>query len=376
MARKKKNPKFSMLVFSRSENVRESNSYQNALIYHFSGGGNALRASKWIATKLSEKGINTSVIPFNKIKEKSQESKERMLIGFVFPTHGFTIIWSMLLAILSFLKSQNKDDVFILSTVGGMKIFSLFIPGFPGSSLILAQIILTIKGYRVVGTTALNMPVHWAALFPPMGRKTNIAIVNRCKGIAEGFIEKILNGQRTYYYWWLLPIIIASIPISFIYLFVGRLGLPKIYFFSTECNGCGICKNNCPVNAIKMLGNRPYWTIRCESCQRCINFCPNKAIQASLIYMILIFLVYSAIFDKWFGLKLNEFLAAYMGIFAGITSFIIWNVLCILLLYATYPIMLMLIRIKFINTILTYTSITRYYGRYREPGTKIQDFDN
>lgn len=172
-----------------------------------------------------------------------------------------------------------------------------------------------------------------------------------------------------------MPIIIATIPISPLYLFIGRYILPKLYFYSTKCNGCGICQSKCPVKAIKMVGNRPYWTFRCESCQRCINFCPNKAVQASLPYLILVMLAFSTIYDKWISQKLYSVIAS-TGDFAGIISFIILNVLCALFLYITYPLLHMLLRIRFINVILAYTSITRYYGRYREPDTRIQDFED
>ena len=220
------------------------------------------------------------------------------------------------------------------------------------------------------------MPENWTAIFPPICKKNVDSMVARCEGIIDRFTDKILNHQKVYYPWWLLPIIIALIPISLLYLFLGRFFLAKLFFFSTKCNGCGICKNKCPVKAIKMIGNRPYWTIKCESCQRCLNFCPNKAIQTSLVFMIIAFLLYNQLFKAWIEPKIETILSDFFGSLAGFVMFILWNILALLVWCIAYILMITVARIRWVNILLTYTSITNYYGRYREPSTKVQDFED
>jgi len=52
-------------------------------------------------------------------------------------------------------------------------------------------------------------------------------------------------------------------------------------FIATDnCIGCSICVKNCPVNAIKMVGNKPVWVKKnCIHCMACINRCPKQAIE-------------------------------------------------------------------------------------------------
>lgn len=47
---------------------------------------------------------------------------------------------------------------------------------------------------------------------------------------------------------------------------------------SEECIGCKICANNCPMNNIRMIQNKPEFGRECIFCMRCINTCPVNAI--------------------------------------------------------------------------------------------------
>jgi ferredoxin len=51
-------------------------------------------------------------------------------------------------------------------------------------------------------------------------------------------------------------------------------------FTVTEnCNGCGICRDICPVRNIKLESQKPTWQHHCERCLACIQWCPKEAIQ-------------------------------------------------------------------------------------------------
>lgn len=55
-----------------------------------------------------------------------------------------------------------------------------------------------------------------------------------------------------------------------------------------KCNGCGICEEICPVDAIRLDKNRkPYLKYdECWYCDSCEIECPEKALKAKLPYLI------------------------------------------------------------------------------------------
>ena len=105
----------------------------------------------------------------------------------------------------------------------------------------------------------------------------------------------MLTGKKKYKALWSLPIDLVILPISFLYYFIGRFFLAKILVATQSCNNCEVCVDQCPVKAIKMVNDRPYWTYRCESCMRCINICPQRAIETAHSFATLMIYIYSLI---------------------------------------------------------------------------------
>ncbi len=48
-----------------------------------------------------------------------------------------------------------------------------------------------------------------------------------------------------------------------------------------KCNGCGACKDICPVNAIKIEDNKAIISDDCVECGVCVSACPQGAISLS-----------------------------------------------------------------------------------------------
>jgi len=46
-----------------------------------------------------------------------------------------------------------------------------------------------------------------------------------------------------------------------------------------KCNGCGTCKDVCPVTAITIANNKAVINDDCVECGACVNQCPNEAIS-------------------------------------------------------------------------------------------------
>lgn len=46
-----------------------------------------------------------------------------------------------------------------------------------------------------------------------------------------------------------------------------------------KCNGCGVCKDICPVKAIKIEDGKAIISADCVECSACVAQCPQEAIS-------------------------------------------------------------------------------------------------
>ena len=120
---------------------------------------------------------------------------------------------------------------------------------------------------------------------------------------------------------------------------------------------------------------RPFWTFRCESCMRCMNYCPKQAIEVSHLLAIGFYYLASVpvgfLLTKW----LLEQLPFLQQINNGLIKTLLQYGYMLLAFVLAYYIFYHLIKIKFVNKIFTYGTLTRYYRRYRQPDVKLRDLE-
>lgn len=349
--------------------------YDQLIIYYFSGTGNARNASFWIKEVAEKRGIKTHLINIDRFENiEVPEFSGKTLIGFCSPTHGFNMPPIVLKFISKFPKLKNAD-VFILNTRGGLKLSKLFIPGLSGLAQIFPAIILLIKGIRVVGMQPLDLPSNWLILHPGLRQKVINSIYQRCNKIVNRFANKLLDGGRKYKALWSLPIDLAIAPVAVGYYFIGRFFLAKTLVATDTCNQCEICIKQCPVKAIKMVNDIPYWTYKCESCMRCVNICPQRAIETAHGFTsLVVYIAYGIIIPLLLTLMRNYKLPE-MGdhsILFGYLWSILEVVVLIMVVFLSYRLLHFFMRYKVFNRIITFTSLSKFkfWRRYR-PGKSI-----
>jgi len=351
--------------------------YKRLIIYYLTGTGNALFAARRLVERAGERGIGSEIIPIDRfvMPIKAPEGKE-IIIGFLYPTHGFNLPWYMLKFMLAFPRGRNH--LFCLNTYGGTKVGKLHLPGLSGLALILPALLFFLKGYRVRGLVSLNMPSNWISLHPALTPSAVSSLAEHCSKKLDRYAAALFSGSRIYRGLISIPFDLAVSPIAIGYFFVGRFWLAKMYMATSSCDGCGICANHCPMNALIMKGGRPFWTFHCESCMRCINLCPRKAIQVSHSFIALsAFLMYGVLLSLGISLaaRWNTGVRALMESPPEIIALLRdWVMLSILFL--AYRLIQVLGRWRIFNFLFAGLTLTRlpFWRRYIAPGIILKDF--
>ncbi len=331
-------------------------------IFYFSGTGNARNVSRWMKKSAESRGISTELIDISQLeKRRVGEIGSEETLGFISPTHGFNYPPVVLHFILRFPRTKSKNKVFLMNTRAGTKLGRLFVPGLSGIALLLSSLILLLKGYKVIGLAAIDLPSNWISLHPGLNDSSVKAIYKKRKEDTNRFAEKILSGRRSYKPLFEMVFDLLVLPIAVAYYLAGRFVLTKTFVASSRCTGCGLCVKKCPVNAIKIVDGRCFWTLSCESCMCCMNICPERAIETAHGFIA----VCAVVFYLWI-----------LKLFYGFTGIVISNVLLrmavgtilfFVFVSISYLIIHLLMRFPFFEKIIAYTSLTRYkfWRRYR-----------
>jgi Pyruvate/2-oxoacid:ferredoxin oxidoreductase delta subunit len=260
-----------------------------------------------------------------------------------------------------FPKGTNK--VFFLNTRAGMKLSKIHTPGLGGIALWLPMLIMIFKGYKPVGFRPIDMPSNWISLHPGLRAKVVQSIKERCTQTLERFTKKILNGKPVLNGLLWLPLDIAVVPISVLYYFLGRFAIAKTFYANYSCNSCRLCINQCPVGAIVEKSGRPYWTFRCESCMKCMNSCPKRAIETAHGYSFLIWWAAFSFFPSLLFRLLFEAKVITPEVYNQYHFLLHYGSMILagfIVIFFGYKILHQLLRMKLLNRIITYTSLTHY----------------
>lgn len=356
------------------ENIVKKNiiKYDRLIIYYFSGTGNARNASLWILKIAEAHGLKTQLINIDRFEKiKQPDISGKILIGFCSPTHGFNLPPIVLGFIRKFPKVKNTD-AFILNTRAGMKLHKFFVPGLSGMAQILPAIILRLKGFKIIGMQPLDLPSNWLILHPGLKEKVANSIYLHCNKIVDQFALKLISGKKSYKALLSLPIDIALLPISFGYYFIARFFLAKTLIATDNCNNCEKCVTQCPVGAISMVRDRPFWSYNCESCMRCVNACNQRAIETMHSFAIVLLIISSLVISPLLILMLKYF-GAWEFINQSAVTKNIWSLIdafiFLLFTFISYRILHFLMRYKLVNKIIAYTSLSYYkfWRRYKAP---------
>lgn len=332
------------------------------LIFYFSGTGNARQVAQWIKDDVMEKGVNCSLYDITQHDINEITIDNEACIGIISPVHGFNYPPIMLNFISRFRSGHNR--VILMNTRAGMKIGHVVTPGLTGIAFLLSAIILSIKGYKVIGMVPFDMPSNWLSLHPALRGKAVDYIFETNHQRVKKHLRRI--EQKGHDFTALREIIQDLIisPIALLYYAIGRFFIAKTFYASDSCLHCDMCIKHCPTKVIIKKTNHPYWTFKCESCMKCMNLCPTRSIETShglVVITVLCTLLLSS----------SALYAMLPSIFNNqLVSFITINVFLFVLMGILYRVQHILITKKYIGKAIRLFSLThfKWWGRYRRNG--------
>jgi len=359
--------------------------YKRVKIYFLSGTGNSYRVAVWLHEACIKRGIISEIIPINLANPKEEiDATAENLIVLAYPTHGFIPPWSAVKFIFK-MPIKRRAHFFCMPTRGCLRFGPVVIPGIAAVASMLPTVILPFKGYNSRGSLSFDMPANMISIHSRLSDKNINLIKASAKRKADRYFPKLLSGKSIWftlnnlweYFWGVLLLIYFPFFIP-AYLLIGRFFMGQMMFANNSCIGCGLCAKSCPNCAIVMRGKknpRPYWKHNCEDCLRCMNYCQQNAVEVGHSWGVILYFI--AVLGYPVGVFIFNSIASVFPQIGAIKNwYTIWIVGAIYLYPAyifAYFIFFHLIRIKPINTLFTFTTLTHFYRRYHEPETPLKD---
>jgi ferredoxin len=232
--------------------------------------GNTAHYTNFFIKGAKEAGAEVTVHRYHHYKGfNAQLNGDSLVIAF--PVIGWKPPWPLLYYLLFRLpKGKGKPAYIIYTSAGG-----------PENAGVLVWLILSLKGYRVLGRSSavypLNIPTvrigprkMWKFIDSLYSRK--ITGTNQHTAGKE-FISNMHTG---------LPFIFWPTPLVPLGILLDNKILNTIYrnhVMRKRCNQCGICINYCPSQRLQMINGYPKPKGTCVICFGCVNVCPNNAMH-------------------------------------------------------------------------------------------------
>lgn len=352
--------------------------YDALTLYVMSGTGNSLRAARWAEQVAAALGMKTTLRMMDDPSPwPDSGTGTRQLVGLCMPTHGFSAPW-LAIKFAARIPRANGAEAFCVATRASTKMGPWATPGMSGSASWLIGLMLMLKGYSIRGLLGLDMPSNWLQVHPGFGPANIAFVAHKAKPRVIWLMDRMLSGHLGIPPAGFLYDLVSGalmLPVSVLYLLYGRLFFGKLFFATNRCDGCGLCEMSCPTQGVKVVGPgtpRPYWNYHCESCNRCVAYCPRHAIEIghhwaigltvlSLVPFVPFVMSDAPIWTRWFDL---------LGLWGGVAAVIaFWYVG----LLALYPLFFLALKLRPVNWLATFTAVTRFWRRHKDPNTRLAD---
>ena len=249
------------------------NEIKSAKIGYYSGTGNTRKVAQCFEDCMRDKGI--SVQTYSVVEKNSSQMQEEDLLLVIYAVHGLNAPEAVYRWINNLPVFEGKRVV-VISVSGGGEVS-------PNTASRVGCIRrLERKGYSVICETMLVMPSNWIV---PTHEALAVKLLEVLPCKVELVVGDILSGVRRR----TKPLWIDRL-LSWICELekMGAKEFGKRIKCSEDCNGCGLCRSNCPAGNIDMECDRPAFGGQCHMCLNCLYGCPRKALTPGIMKFIMI----------------------------------------------------------------------------------------
>ena len=240
------------------------------IIIYYSNTGNTLLACRYMKERL----VAVEFDFCNVLKQKKISLDSYDIVGFA----TYTDAWNVPALFMNFikdLKSQQQKPAFLFNTYGFLS----------GKTLRVMNKYVTEKGFSVICGHSLHTPEN----FPPMismglgcahhpGKK-DMQKFDDFIQILSGYIDDLSQHKEVIPQKIKIGIVntlLPPFPQSMVHPMMGEKKVDEAL-----CIECGVCKNNCPGDAITLEPKPVFHDNVCQYCWACYNKCPKKAIYTT-----------------------------------------------------------------------------------------------
>jgi hypothetical protein len=103
-----------------------------------------------------------------------------------------------------------------------------------------------------------------------------------------------------------------------------------------------------------------------------MGYCRKRAVEAGHSWAILLYFIVSVPLVSYLLYRFNSMYNKISGLDQAVVYELIYFIDFFVLLFLSYRVFWYLIKIPFVNTLFTYTTLTRYYRRYHQPETRLK----
>ena len=232
--------------------------------------GNTAHFTDPLLEAARQAGVEVVTHRFHHHRQFRPELKGDALV-LAFPVIGWKPPWPLLNYLLFRLpRGRGKAAFAVLTSAGG-----------PENAGAAAWLILTLRGYRMLGRASAIYPVSL-----PTVRLGPERFVRWIDSLMPGSVT--LAGQSHAglafsqdrnagipFLFWPSPLFLAGILLDNKWADV----VYRNHVFRRRCNGCGHCVEYCPTGRLRMVNGYPKAGAICALCFGCVNHCPRHAMQ-------------------------------------------------------------------------------------------------